>query len=444
MQALVLRGGSWSDDEQTAILDYCESDLTATARLLPAMLPKIDLPRAIYRGRYMAAVARMEFTGVPIDPNLFTQLSENWTSIQDRLIADINPKYDIYEGRTFKLDRFEQWLVQQDIPLPVLDSGQLILDDDTFEEMSEVYPVVTDLRRLRQALAEMRLNSLALGKDGFNRCLISPFSSRSSRNQPSNAKFIFGPGAWLRGLIQPKPGWGLAYIDWVQQEVGIAAALSGDPSLLAAYKSGDCYLAFAKQAKAVPEDATKKTHAFKRALFKQCVLGVQYGIGEASLALRIKQPIAVARELLRLHRQVYHRFWVWSDNTIDHTILNGRQATVFGWVHHIPPKFNARSIRNFFMQANGAEMLRLACCLGTEHGICICAPVHDAILIQAPITQLRSAIVAMRRYMAEASRVVLNGFELRTDVETVCYPNHYSDEKGAAFWNKVMGLLDQV
>src|SRR5665647_1021464 len=32
--------------------------------------------------------------------------------------------------------------------------------------------------------------------------------------------------AWLRGLIQPPPGCGIAYIDWSQQEFGIAAALS--------------------------------------------------------------------------------------------------------------------------------------------------------------------------------------------------------------------------
>ena len=67
MRALVLRGGPWSDVERAHILDYCESDVAALARLLPAMLPKIDLPRALLRGRYMSAVARMERNGVPID-----------------------------------------------------------------------------------------------------------------------------------------------------------------------------------------------------------------------------------------------------------------------------------------------------------------------------------------------------------------------------------------
>jgi DNA polymerase I len=67
MRDLVLRGGPWSETERTAILDYCESDVLALERLLPAMLPGIDLPRALLRGRYMAAAAAMEHAGTPID-----------------------------------------------------------------------------------------------------------------------------------------------------------------------------------------------------------------------------------------------------------------------------------------------------------------------------------------------------------------------------------------
>src|SRR5258708_21385945 len=44
MRDLVLRGGQWSDTERTAILEYCESDVAALERLLPAMFPNIDLP----------------------------------------------------------------------------------------------------------------------------------------------------------------------------------------------------------------------------------------------------------------------------------------------------------------------------------------------------------------------------------------------------------------
>ena len=66
MRALILRGGPWSDAERLAILDYCEGDVDALRRLLVAMVSKVDLPRALLRGRYMAAAAAMEHAGTPI------------------------------------------------------------------------------------------------------------------------------------------------------------------------------------------------------------------------------------------------------------------------------------------------------------------------------------------------------------------------------------------
>ena len=67
MRTLILGGGPWTAQERTDILDYCAGDVHALERLLPAMLPKIDLPRALLRGRYMAAVSAMDANGVPID-----------------------------------------------------------------------------------------------------------------------------------------------------------------------------------------------------------------------------------------------------------------------------------------------------------------------------------------------------------------------------------------
>jgi DNA polymerase I len=93
----------------------------------------------------------------------------------------------------------------------------------------------------------------------------------------------------------PPPGCGVAYVDWSQQEFGIAAALSGDPMMMEAYRSGDPYLAFAKQAGAVPHDATKASHNTEREHYKACVLAVQYGMGEAGLASRIGHPPIRAR-----------------------------------------------------------------------------------------------------------------------------------------------------
>jgi DNA polymerase I len=442
MRALILRGGPWSGEERAAILDYCESDVTALTGLVPAMLPRIDLPRALLRGRYMAAVAAMEHVGVPIDVTGLQRLRRHWEDIQGELIARIDTDYGLFDGLTFKYERFAEWLRIAGIPWPRLESGKLDLSDDAFRQAAHAYPAVAPLRELRNALSEMRLNDLAIGRDNRNRTLLSPFRARTSRNQPSNSKFIFGPSVWLRSLIKPPEGHGVAYIDYEQQEFGIAAALSGDGQMLNAYCTGDPYLAFAKQAGAVPAEATKKTHGPVRELFKQCALGVQYGMSERGLALGLGEAPVVARDLLRAHAETYTGFWKWSDRVVDTAVIVGSTFCVFGWSLHLGVGANPRALRNFPMQANGAEMLRLACCLATERGIEVVAPVHDAVLICAPLERLEHHVAATQDAMAEASRIVLAGFELRSEANVVRYPDRYSDPRGEMMWATVMEILD--
>jgi DNA polymerase-1 len=199
--------GTWQGRfTPTEILDYCERDVVALERLLPVMLPRIDLPRALLRGRYMAAAAAMEHNGTPIDVDTLERLRAGWTGIQDRLITAIDRDYGVYEGRVFKLDRFEKWLTAAGIPWPRLESGQLDLSDGVFRQQAKAHPQISPLRELRSALSDLRLNDLAVGHDGRGRTILSAFRSRTGRNQPSNSKFIFGPSVWLRGLIKPSPG----------------------------------------------------------------------------------------------------------------------------------------------------------------------------------------------------------------------------------------------
>jgi DNA polymerase I len=409
MRQLAMQGGPYTAQEVIALLDYCESDVVALRKLITAMLPKLDVRRAVLRGRYMNAVARMEFAGVPIDAELLRILRENWELLQEQMIARVDASYGVFESRTFKTQQFESYLAVNGIDWPRLATGRLALDDDTFRQMARMFPVLEPLRQLRTTLSQMRLNELAVGSDGRNRCNLWAFGAKTARNQPSNTRFIFGPAAWMRGLIQPQPGYGLAYIDWSQQEFGIAAALSRDPAMLEAYSSGDPYLKFAIQAAAAPVYATKATHPAEREQFKQCTLAVQYGMGEESLAERIGQPVTQAKELLRLHHMMYPEYWRWQGSIMDHTKLRRELPTVFGWTLHLGPAVKARTVANYPMQANGSELLRLACCLITEAGITVCAPVHDAILIEAPADQLSTVVEKAQSLMASASDIVLGG-----------------------------------
>ena len=303
------------------------------------------------------------------------------------------------------------------------------------------------------------LKLVYVGADGRNRASLYPFWATTGRNIPSNSQFIFGMAAWFRSLIKPPVGHGIAYIDWKSQEVGIGAALSGDQKMMRDYLTGDPYLAFGVQAKLVPTTATKDSHEEIRERLKSCILGTNYGLGAPGLSIRIGQQPAYAKELQRLHRQAYPVFWAWSDANIDEAMLTGSISTVFGWRQQVvdrPDKkpnkrqpwkdqgANPRALMNFPMQANGAEMLRIACCLGTERGVEIVAPVHDAVMICAPLDQLEEHIAIMRDTMREASAAVLNGFELLTDVVIVRYPDRYMDKRGTEMWATALRHLDRV
>jgi DNA polymerase I-like protein with 3'-5' exonuclease and polymerase domains len=211
-----------------------------------------------------------------------------------------------------------------------------------------------------------------------------------------------------------------------------------------AYASGDPYLTFAKQAKAVPEDATKQEYKAEREQFKICALAVQYGMAAASLAEQIGRPEVYARELIRLHQQTYPKYWKWSQAVVDHAMLHGWLETVFGWRIHTGTNANPRSLGNFPMQANGAEMLRLACCLLTENGINVCCPVHDAVLVEGPAESIEAIVAETQQHMRAASEIVLDGFSIRTDAKIVRYPDRYSDPRGDRMWATVMELLTDL
>jgi hypothetical protein len=435
--------GNPSDDGTTirSLLESCEARVECLIRLFHAMISQVDLPRALLRGRYMVAVAEIETAGVPIDAETLTRIRRDLIGRREELISRVDADFGVFRDGVFEPERWEAWVRSRGIPWPSNPHGEFMTDDETFRGMARVHPEVALLRELRHALVDLRVSALAVGSDGRNRTPLRPFRSKTGRNQPSSNAFVLGSACWVRGLIKPEPGMALAYLDWSQQEFAIAAALSGDRAMQAAYLSGDPYLAFGKQAGRIPSHGTEKTHGPDRELFKTCALGVLYGMGAATLAQRIGRPIAFGQELHRLHRRLYPQFWDWSDGVVEHALLHRELHTVFGWKMRIGPIVNPCSLRNFPCQANGAEMLQWACWRACQLGVRVVAPLHDALLIEAPEREIDDVVGVAERAMQEASEAVLEGFQLRSRTKVVRWPDRYCDDRGLRFWELVMAVL---
>jgi DNA polymerase-1 len=160
-----------------------------------------------------------------------------------------------------------------------------------------------------------------------------------------------------------------------------------------------------------------------------------------SLAVRTGLSVIDAQDLLRRLAQTVPTFTAWAEHVVDVGQLTGYLSTVFGWTMRSENTPRSTTLRNFPMQANGAEMLRMASCLATERGIQVCAPVHDVLLVEGDASSIENVVARTRAAMAEASRIVLDGLEVDTDAEIIRWPDRYADDRARVMWVRVSELL---
>jgi DNA polymerase-1 len=444
MQMLAAGGGPFTDAEKEALVSYCALDVGCLRRLWERMKDTIDTPRALIRGDYAAEMARIERRGIPIDADLWRKVVAKMPAIKPQLIAELDADYQVFDGTRFVEAKFAALIERKGIRgWPRTATGQYSHSADAMKSMSEAHPEFQTLRELLRTVSEMRLGDLEVGADGRNRTAQRPFGTKTARNAPSTTKSIFGPSRWIRGFITPAPGTALISIDYSQQEFGIGAAMSKDLNMMAAYNASDPYIAFAIMAGAAPEGATKETHPQERARFKQTVLSTQYGAGPQLVADRIGLPKIYGKDLLDAHRSTFPKFWRWVSDCSTTARALRRATSTFGWKMWVEPETKERTIGNFACQTNGSEMLRLVVLAMRGRWFEIVTTIHDAVLIQCPAEKAELAAAEAAEIMQEASRVVLNGFTIKTEATIIGPGERYHDERGATMWHKVMELVGE-
>jgi DNA polymerase-1 len=448
MRDRILMGPSFTNQERAEIMAYCEDDARALARLFRHLLPTIpSLPHALHRARFAWATAMQERRGVPIDLIGLSRLRTHWDDIRVDLVETVDRDYRCYEivdgVPHFRDKLFAEYLRREGIRWPKLfdDAGRETdkFDEraETFRDMARTFPQVDGLRELRSMLSKLRLNKLAVGSDGRNRTMLGPFGTKTGRNAPGNSKFVFGPARCIRPLIMASPGRALIHRDYSQQEVRVAAAMSGDGELLAACESGDVYLGIAEML-GFPADRPGV-----RELFKTVTLGIQYGLAARSLASRAGISLYEAGEILARLQARFRVFNAWCSNVADYAGLNMTMSTSFGWTAKCPIGTNVRTIRNWPVQSAAAEILHIVAILAERRGVSIVAPVHDAFVAEAPVADAADVSLALDKVMRKASAMVLRGYELPTDHSLILPGQRYRDDRGAEMWNTINRLIDQ-
>ena len=460
--AKAIAEGRWREYGKEAVLNYCEEDVKNPAKLLRAqlrrycdqlgriLLPAADVPRVLHWSNYSAkAVALIQARGMPIDMPLWNSVQENKPAVIGELLRQFDPSYGsedpIYtpDGE-WSYARFERWLVNSGVPYwPRLESGRLDIDSDAFRMMNHI-PGVEGLHALRDSIGFIVRARLPIGPDGRNRPSLFPFCTATGRN--AHAKSPFNAHAGMRPFMKFSSNTIGAYLDWSAQEVGIAAAASGDVALKAAYRNG-VYHALARLCGLTNETDPvrwKKQCPEVRDRMKTLQLGINYGMGVLSLARGLDRHPLVASTIIERHRREYPRFWQWRDNMVETAMLERKIESKFGWPLRISTSPNIRTLYNFPMQSGGAEMLRLAAWRMCEVGIVPIMLIHDGILLEETNPE---RIEHAKEIMLQAGRDVCDGFEIGVDVDQLLKSGaRYYDKRPMAkrMWATIMNVLKAV
>ena len=451
--------GRWREYGQAVVFEYCEEDTSKSCDLLRAQLAgygpyaPID-PRAVMRWSVYSAksVARIQTRGMPIDMPPWNLVQENQAKVAAALIKRFDPSYGseyaIYspEGE-WSYERFARWLVAAGISeWPRLKSGALDIDGDAFRLMYSAHPAIEGLHALRDSLGVVMRANIPIGKDGRNRPSLFPFATATGRN--AQAKSLFNAHASMRSFMRFPVDKVAVYLDWRTQEVGVAAARSGDEALAQAYLSGDVYHSLALLCGLTRDTdirCWKAEHKDQRQQMKALMLALSYGMGVRSLARGLGRHQLIASEVILLHQRTYPRFWSWRAGMVERAMLERVIESEFdGWPLHISLSPNKRTLFNFPMQSGGAEMLRLAANLLCAADLVPNMLVHDGILLELDNNeQVRHAIEIMEK----AGLAVCGGLKIGVDVDQRLEGGaRYADKRPMAqkMWATVMDVLQEV
>ena len=370
--------GRWRDYGREAVFTYCEEDVRASTKLLVKQLqqgrnwlPAPSVEHVLHWSNYSAkAIAEIQARGMPIDVPMWNLVQENKAAVIAELLRQFDPStHDadpIYtpDGE-WSYARFERWLIRSGIPAwPRLESGRLDISGDAFKLMHHA-PGIEGLHALRDSLGVIVRAKLPIGPDGRNRPSLFPFCTSTGRN--AHAKSLYNAHSGMRSFMMAPPDAMLVYLDCRTQEVGVAAALSGDEALMRDYRAGDVYYALAKLCGLtgdLDQKRWKNDRPDERQRMKSLQLAVNYGMGVPSLAKGLDRHPYIASVIIDRHRRTYPRFWQWRDDMVTTAMFERKITTVFGWPLRISHSPNRRSLTISQCKATAPR------CCGWRRGDC--------------------------------------------------------------------------
>ena len=464
------------------ILDYCASD-TKYLRALDLAIQRAYEKEGLNdyrldqldRGRYSVATGICEHRGIPINTDLLDRIIIKTPDILKVHQEEVNSFFPFFvpeqqrppitrkNGRVFHykvtpahkdMSAYQTYVSSLNIQdFPKTKTGKYKSDKETLEAWG-YWQGLEALWKYNKTESSLKWFNKEngngffdrIGSDNHIRPYFGIFGTQTGRNAAKAKTFPLAMSSWLRSIIRPDMDRYIIGADFSQQEVYVAAILSGDQNLLDAYLSGDVYLAFAKQAGLVPQEAIKDSHKLERDLCKATVLGLQFGMGKDKLKQKLTldsgQEASMEKtiELITAHKETFSKYWEWVKEITQQYKERNPLVTNDGWVLFCDNP-SIPSVRNFLVQGNAASITRRAISLMTGAKMSVLCGLHDAVycITDDPET----CELQMKHWMLRATEQILkeNNTAIRLDFKTISHSDIWIEDKGKKDWDKLKEFL---
>jgi DNA polymerase I-like protein with 3'-5' exonuclease and polymerase domains len=407
-------------------LAYAASDAEYALRLHLAQAADVHriglLPHlATVEWPLVAAVARMELAGLPIDRERAARYREACLAIA-REMADRLAAFGIVAGSR---DSFLKAMARADV------LGRFVRDDkpsttrETLRECERlgVHPAVGPFRLHEhfRALADSEfLTNRIVAPDGRLRGSLDPIGSASGRIASSRPNTI-GLDARLRPVVAAPPGRVMLEVDLSQIEVGLAGAEWGDADLVDLFNRGDSYAAIAQSfyraelreaERALSSSEFRKARPDLRDRVKALVLGMLYGRGAAGIAESFGCPIDHAEAELARFFDHFPRVRDGAERAVRASLRRSYGVAATGLRRQVEPGDLSMSnaLRNHPIQSVAAAIFKAAIVRIDRHfrgtTTRILLPRHDSLLVETPEGTEDEVEAACRLIMVDEVRAI--------------------------------------
>ncbi|MGR5452263.1 DNA polymerase [Vibrio sp. PNB22_3_1] len=264
-------------------------------------------------------------------------------------------------------------------------------------------------QHVAKVLTSIEAGLVSDGEDYWHLPVVSPFHTKTGRDTPLGAALNYiGKEYWPK-LLQPPDGFAYVLLDYQQQEPVIAAHLAGCDTLLTWYEQGDIYERLCQLSTGLP---------LTRIQAKQLLISVLYGIGKAKLAIKLNVSELQVSQWLKDIEKVIEPIKRFLDKT-GKEIQQAQTVRSLDWRYSVNVTDSFNSLRNWKVQAMGADIMRRACLGFDAAQIRLLLTNHDSFLIKLPEANLETEIERADQVLGYASAAVLGNQTLKTKVEMI-------------------------